>query len=317
MGAFLILNNDAGSVNGDRDTVPASAIVQAFREEGTQVQLRPAAPAQLLETLRAAVAARPDAIFVGGGDGTISTAATVLTDSNIPLGVLPLGTLNHFARDLGLPTDWREAVSVLARGQVRTVDVGEVNEHVFINNCSIGSYAEAVRKRDALRELHGKGKWWAMTLATLTVFRRLRRLRLQIETREATTALRAPFVFIGNNRYSGRVLDSSLRPRLDEGRLWIYTTRARRRGTILRYAWQTLLRNIDEVDGLEVYETEAATISHHYGRLSVAVDGELITLDPPLRFRIRSRALRVIAPPTAGPSPQSAAIETPALSSHE
>jgi diacylglycerol kinase family enzyme len=204
--------------------------------------------------------------------------------------------LNHFARDLGLPLVWRDAIAALANGECRAVDVGEVNGRVFINNCSIGSYADAVRRRDALRRLHGIGKWWAMTLATITVFRRLRRLRVRIEANGRMQSLRAPFVVVSNNRYSGHVLDYSLRSRLDEGRLWIYTTRAYRHAAVLRLMWQSLLRKIDAVDALEMTAVTSATLDYDYGRLPVAVDGELVDLRPPLRFRTRPAALRVLAP---------------------
>ena len=296
MRASLILNPGAGSLHGDRDAVDTEAFRAAFAAHGITVAVRIAPPRQLGELLEAVIAERPDAIFVGGGDGSISTAAGFLAGSGIPLGVLPLGTLNHFARDLGVPVDWRDAVAALAHGERRAVDVGEVNGRVFINNCSIGSYAEAVRKRDALRRTHGTGKWWAMTLATVAVFRRLRRLRVRLETDGKILALRIPFIVVANNRYSGHVLDHSLRSRLDEGRLWIYTTRAGRHLSILRLMWQSLTRQIDDVDGLEKLAVPAATLTHEHGPLPIAVDGELVDLKPPLHFRIRRAALPVIAP---------------------
>lgn len=272
-------------------------MLAALASAGVTATARPAPPKQLCATLRAAAATRPDAIFVAGGDGSMSAAAGCLVDTGIALGVVPLGTLNHFARDLGLPLDWREAVTALGRGERRAVDVGEVNGHVFINNCSIGSYPEAVRKRDALRRKHGSGKWLAMFFATVAVFRRLRRLRLQIETPERTLSLRTPFVFIGNNAYTGHVLDHSLRPQLDGGRLAIYTTRAHRRLTLLRLAWQSLVRSIDAADALETLSVAEATISNSSaGPLPIAADGELLDLQAPLRFRSRPRALQVIAP---------------------
>jgi diacylglycerol kinase family enzyme len=296
MDACLILNDGARSLDDGASSPDALVIVEAFRASGMAVHLRIAPAPRLYEMLVTAVKERPDAIVVGGGDGSISTAAHCVAGTGIPLGVLPLGTLNHFARDLGVPLTWRDAVAVVARGECRVVDVGEVNGRVFINNCSLGSYAEAVRKRDALRRLHGSGKWWAMILATFTVFRRLRRIRVRIEANEGTRLLRTPFVVVANNRYSGRVLDYSLRPRLDEGRLWIYTTRARRHGDMLRFMWQSLLRNIDDVDGLEKIEVGEATLVHDYAGLPVAIDGELIALQSPLRFRSRPGALRVIVP---------------------
>ena len=135
-----------------------------------------------------------------------------------------------------------------------------------------------------------------MILASWAVFKELRRLRLQIAIPGETLTLRTPFVLVSNNRYAGRVLASSLRPRLDEGRLWLYTTRARRHGALLRLIWQTLTRKIDEADELEVHAVTEATISLAHGPLPVATDGEVLAVRSPLHFRIRPRALLVLAP---------------------
>ncbi len=298
MNAALILNQAAGSLQGQSASASPEDIQAAFRAEGVDVSPRLAEPGRLCDAMQAALAAGAKAIFVGGGDGTISTAAGCVAGRDVPLGVLPLGTLNHFARDLGVPADWRAAVPALARGTVRATDLGEVNGRVFINNCSLGAYASAVRKRDALRHQRGWGKWWSMALATCDEFRRLRRLRVRLDVADAhPVRLRTPFVLIANNAYSGRVLDSSLRPRLDEGRLWIYSTRAHRRLTLLRLAWQTLTRKIDETDGLEKMDVNNATLVHERGAPSpLAIDGELVHLPAPFHFRIRPGALRVIAP---------------------
>ncbi len=301
MRALLILNDAAGSLNGDRGAASPAEVAEALTAAGVTVDLRPSPANQLVATLQAASAERPDVIFVGGGDGTINTAAGCLVDTRIALGVLPLGTFNHFARDLGLPADWREAVTALAHGVPRAVDVGEVNGRVFINNCSVGSYPEAVRRRDELRQRHGSGKWFAMALASIAVFRRLRRLRVRIKSPEATFTLRTPFVFVGNNAYSGHVFGPSLRPQLDAGHLWIYTTRAHRRLTLLRLMGQSLFRRIDASDALDSRAVSEALIESTHGQnLPLAVDGELLPPTPSLRFRLRRRALHVIAPvPTA------------------
>lgn len=308
MHPLLIVNREAGALHGGRSAVTPEVLRDAFAAAGTPVTLEIAPPATLEAAVRAAVARPPASLFVGGGDGTINTAARALVDTRIPLGVVPLGTLNHFARDIGLPGTWREAIPVLAGGATRDVDVGEINGRVFINNCSIGSYPEAVRQRDKLRREHGRGKWAAMAVASFAVFRRLRRFRVRIETQDTTLTLRTPFVFIGNNRYSGHLLDQSLRPRLDEAQLSIFTTRASRHFTILRLAWQSLVHSIDAADALETRTTREAVVSSPTGQpLPLAVDGELVNLAPPFRVRIRPGALRVIAPrvttPESDPTP--------------
>jgi diacylglycerol kinase family enzyme len=303
MNALLLLNHRAGSLNGERDAVAAEELCAVARAGGANLSLRTAPPAQLDAALRAAVTERPEALFVGGGDGTISAAAAHLAGTDVALGVLPLGTMNHFAHDLGLPLDWRAAMRALVGARARQLDVGEVNGRVFVNNCSIGSYADAVRKRDALRRERGAGKRWAMLLATVKVFRELRRLRLRLEIDGEARALRTPFVVVANNRYSAHVLDYSLRPRLDEGKLWIYTTRAGRRLALLRLMWQSLLRTIDAVDGLDQSGVTAATVTPERAPLPVAVDGELVDLEMPLRFRSRPGALRVLVPAATPPRP--------------
>lgn len=296
MNVVVILNQEAGSLRGEYPKIAPDEIRGAFLKAGVMADVRVVAPGQMEATLGALRTNSPDAIFVGGGDGTISTAAANLAGGSVPLGVLPLGTLNHFARDLGVPLAWRDAVAELVQGERRWVDLGEVNGRTFINNCSIGWYAEAVRRRDALRRKHGVGKWWAMLRATTAVFLRLRRLRVQLERRDRVIPLRTPFIVVANNRYSGRVLNSSLRPELDAGQLWIYTTRARGRLAILRMIAQSIVRDLDATDELDQFPVAAADLSTAVARTAIAVDGELVNLQWPLRFRSRPGALLVLVP---------------------
>jgi diacylglycerol kinase family enzyme len=296
MKAIVVYNEKAGSVGTRTDGLSSESLREAFAVAGINAEIHGATGTGIDAALREAVAQRPVAVYAGGGDGTVSAAAGFLVDTDIVLGVLPLGTLNHFARDLGVPLAWRDAITVLASAPIRAVDVAEMNGRIFINNCSLGSYAEAVRRRDALRQEKGRGKWRAMIVVSWTVFRELRRLRLQIDTPEGSFALRAPFVLVANNRYTGSVLASSLRPQLDGGRLWLYTTRAHRHAALLRLMWQVLIRRIDAADELEVRSLTETTITVAGGPAPVAADGELLNMKPPLHFKIRPAALRVFAP---------------------
>ena len=135
-----------------------------------------------------------------------------------------------------------------------------------------------------------------MTLATIAVFRRLRRIRVRVVADGQRLNLRSPFVVIANNRYSGRLLDHSLRPRLDEGRLWLYSTPAARHTTILRVFWQALRRRLHEIDDLDTTSAARLTLQHTYPSQPVAIDGELASLASPLEFLLRPAALHVIVP---------------------
>lgn len=296
MNGVLILNHHAGSLNGHRAAVPPEDVRRAFSAAGVSLSVRDGTPQDLRAIAADAIARQVDAVFVGGGDGTVGSAAQAFADSDVSLGVLPLGTHNHFARDLGLPVDWHEAVKALVGAVPQRVDLGEVNGRVFINNCSIGAYAAAVWRREALRREHGFGKKRAMLRATIDEFRQLRRMRIGVDTGETQFPLRTPFVVVANNRYSGHVLDYSKRPRLDEGRLWIYATRARTRFALLRLAWQALLHEIDAAEALEIHESTNATITCERGPPPVALDGEVVDLTPPFQFRTRPGALRVLMP---------------------
>lgn len=240
-----------------------------------------------------------DAIAVGGGDGTIRTVASVLADSEVPLAVLPLGTLNHFAKDVGIPGDLPAAVALIGEGDVRAVDAGEVNGRLFINNSSIGLYPYMVADRERRRAAEGISKWWAMILAALRVARRFPRRRLLVRTEGASRPYRTACLFVGNNEYDMNFLSLG-RKQLDRGKLSLYVTRP---ATALAFLWFALKAGLGlklpELDRLEV---ESAEILTRTSRLPVALDGEIETLAPPLRYRVRPRALRVIVPRTAAPA---------------
>lgn len=305
----MILNDQAGSPRPDSGTAPAE-IRAAFAAAGVDAEVDEVPPAELGPHVHAAVATRPDAVVVGGGDGTIRTAAALLADTGIPLGVLPLGTFNHFAKDLGLPTDARAAIALLASGRTHVIDLGEVNDEVFINNCSIGAYAEAVRRRDALRANGARGKLWAMARASYTTFRRLKRLPFELSVvhgsngaePEPVRRVRTPLLFVGNNRYSGQLLDHSRRERLDAGELWLYTVRAHRDLAVLRLMLRAVFRRLDEVADLEAEAVTRFVATCRSAHVPVALDGELAPLHSPFRFRIRPGALRVLA--ARGRSPE-------------
>jgi diacylglycerol kinase family enzyme len=298
---IVILNEKAGPAAGPSAATRPDALTRAFAAAGITAGVRAVPPDAIEAAVRDAIAARPDAVIIGGGDGTVRSAAALLAGTGLTLGVLPLGTLNHFAKDLRMPAGIDEAVAALATAETREVDLGEVNGRVFINNCSLGSYAEAVRRRDAMRAARGRGKWPAMILASFQVFRRLRRLRLRLTSADGgSRPVRTPVMVIANNRYSGHVLDKNMRARLDEGRLWIYTAHVHRHLPALRLAWQSLVRRLDKDDALASEAVVEITVASERGPLPVAADGEPLDLQSPLRFRCRPRALRVLAPRETG-----------------
>ena len=237
-----------------------------------------------------------EVLVIGGGDGSISTAAQAVADTGVALAVLALGTKNHFARDLGVPLEPLAAIGLLDRMQVHAVDLGEVNGHVFINNAALGLYPRLVAQREQTMRTRRWHKWLAEIAAVLSVLRRIRHMKLVIEEGHDQTAYRTPFVFVGNNEYTGGILADSKRPSLSDGHLWFCTARAQGVWALLRMAWQLGAGGIDRIEELETRRLPAVTIHTRGRRAVVALDGENRTLEAPLRFRIRRQSLRVVGP---------------------
>ena len=178
------------------------------------------------DVARKALQGKPAVLVAAGGDGTLSAVADVLRGTGTALGVMPFGTLNHFAKDLGIPLDPGEAARVIAAGRRTAVDVGEVNGRAFINNASLGLYPGMVRERERQQRRLRRSKRHAMMWATLAVLNRPPLLDLRLELDGKVHDCRAPFVFIGNNDYEMEGFDIGTRARLDGGCLNVYTTRA-------------------------------------------------------------------------------------------
>jgi diacylglycerol kinase family enzyme len=273
----------------------------ALAEAGVEADVRVASGGECAELARRAREdPQVDAVVAAGGDGTVSAVAGALAGSSKPLGILPLGTLNHFAKDLGIPGDLAAAARVLAGGAVRSVDVGEVNGRVFVNNSQLGLYPQTVVAREGLAG--GLGKWLALLAAGLLALLRFRPLSLRIALGEEPAGAirrRTAFVFVGNNRYDTSLLASQRRQALDRGELGVFVTRARTRSGILGLALRALVGRADRARDLEAVAVPRLSIASRRRALHVAADGELLRLSPPLRYAVRPGALRVLAP---GPS---------------
>ncbi len=297
MGVSVIINERSGTA-ARPDVGPE--IQSLFEKHGTRVRLeRVRDPGDLAARARQA-ASRRDIIVAAGGDGTVSAVAAVAVATGASIGVLPMGTLNHFAKDVGLPLTLADAVSAIVAGSVRQVDVGEVNGRVFVNNSSVGLYPRMVWAREA-EQRRGRRKWSAFGIAMLNTWRDYRLVAAHLEVDGSTTAVRTPFIFIGNNKYTAEGFGLGGRSRLDEGRLSIFVAPECGRFEILslplRAATGRLRADAPPFIG---FEADMVTVGVTHRRTSVSLDGEVATLAPPLVYRIRPLALNVIVPEPAG-----------------
>ena len=256
---------------------------------------------ELVSLAKSAVSEKNARVAAGGGDGTVNAVAGVVAGTDTALGVLPMGTLNHFAKDAGIPLDLEESVRNFFTGQIARVDVGEVNGRVFVNNSGIGVYPHLVREREA-QQRHGHPKPVAFVIAVGAVLRRYSRLRVKLHMSEADALARlTPFLFVGNNKYEVAGLEVGRRMSLTSGRLWVCTAPRAGRRNLIGMAWRTLTGRVSdhELNAIEVEEiwVEAAT-----PRINVSTDGEVSLMATPLHYRIRPGALRVVLPASDIPS---------------
>jgi diacylglycerol kinase family enzyme len=291
-----ILNCRAGS----HAAVQAQEVIErTAAEQGRQVRVVVCQGGDDIGALARQASQRGGVVAGGGGDGTISAVAAALVDSDAALGVLPLGTLNHFAKDLGIPLELDAAARTLFTGTDKRVDVGDVNGHVFLNNSSIGLYPQIVREREDQQQLHGRSKWVAFARASAHVLRRGGTLHVGVEDdRHGARTLDTPFVFVGNNPYEVTGLEIGKRARLDCGTLWLCTAPYASRLKLLRLAVSALLGRVGGAD-LTRRDVKEALIRTRRRHLTVATDGEVSVMRTPLHYRIRPAALRVVVPATA------------------
>lgn len=296
----VLLNASSGTFAGKSQEEFETAIVTAFRRNGIVAHVQFLAGGDLQGAAEHALLKvkdhEADAIAVGGGDGTISTVAGVLANSGVPMGIIPLGTLNHFAKDLGIPLSIDEAVGTIATGHTRHVDVGEANGRVFVNNSSIGVYPYMVMDRERRRR-SGLPKWLAMIPAALRTIWNLPLRRLSVSAGGWTTGFRTPCVFIGNNQYTFNGASMGGRDHLDGGRLCLYIARSQSRGALLLLVLRSLLMVLDTAKDLQSIQLQAFEIRSRRKRLLVSFDGEIEFFRTPLNYTIRAGALRVFAAP--------------------
>jgi diacylglycerol kinase family enzyme len=295
----ILLNSSSGTTaEKERDELRAD-LEAAFRKHAISVSLEfvPGAELQAAaeRAVKMAAAGKIDAIIVGGGDGTIRTVAGALVGTDIPMGILPLGTLNHFAKDLKIPLAVEEAVAVISDGVHRSIDVGEVNGEIFMNNSSIGIYPYLVLDRDRRRERQGLSKWPAMIMAFFRAFRNLPLRRLRIRAQDWQDACRSPCVFIGNNAYDLKGSSFGSRERLDRGELCLFVARQQSPLALLWLGVRCIARLVNQRD-LRAVTVPALEVSSRRKRLLVALDGEIRSMQTPLRYRIRPAAIRLLAP---------------------
>ena len=299
----VLLNATAGSVRTATIGSVKKLIGDGFQTRGLDIDVdvvkgnEIADAAQKIVSSNSHAAGRPPILVVGGGDGTIGSVASIVAGTDIVLGILPLGTLNHFAKDLDLPADLDAAIDVIAAANVRAVDVGEVNGRVFLNNSSVGIYPFLVAERTAEQRRLGVGKLVASIPALALTIRALSWQRVTISAEGNRRELRTPCVFVGNNFYDLAALGQ--RGSLSSGELCVYVVKRQSWLGLALLPFKVIFGFTDPVHDVELFRVPSVEVRTRRERILVSLDGEAVEAMSPLRYRIRPQALRVLAPEIA------------------
>lgn len=304
----MVLNQDSGTLrDGDAEAM-AESIAGIVRKRRHKPRVMLVRAAEIEDALKDA-AKTCDAVLVGGGDGTISTAAAIFAGQKTALGILPLGTMNLFARALGIPLKLDAAVEALVGGRRQRIDIGEVNGRIFVHHVTLGLHPRIVAGREKQdyrsrlgKKLAGLKTWWKLV-------RRAPRLRLELKVDSDRLRLKTASLVIANNPFIERLggLPHSEIP--DQGKLALYAAQTRDWKELLAMSAQASLGKWESNSKLDFLEGEAITVTSLRKRLRASIDGELDYLRTPLRAKIVPNALCVLCPVAAEPKRRKASTQ--------
>jgi diacylglycerol kinase family enzyme len=296
---LAVINPASGDADPDAVDPVLTLLNERMGELGVEVETIPFAPDILKPALLNAIAEDVRSIYVAGGDGTVLAVAEALGEHRVPIGIIPRGTMNWLARDLGIPLVPEEALEALVKGEVHPIDVGEVNGHIFLCACMIGFGPLVARRRERERETASWRRWPKVLWQGLKVFRRYGHLRVRLITDERTARLRSRQVVVTTNLIDSAFELPPRRNRLDAGILGIYGIRKASALELTRLLTRIMSGTWQMDDAiLSTAATEAVLEISSHGSMMVLLDGEIRRLKTPLRFSIQPKALEVLVPAT-------------------
>jgi len=281
------------------DAAGTSAAAKRALEEIGGFEIHATSPKKLEGAIRAEMASKPPRIVIAGGDGSVGTAARVVCGTETELAVLPGGTLNHFARDHGIPTDFHDAATTAINGERSEADIAYVGDQLFLNTSSVGIYVGYVRLRDRIEKHFGYRL--ASLVAAVRLFMSMRPVELELEVEGERRRYSTPMVFIGVGERETR--SPTLGNRVPGGKscLHVIVVRERRAARLLAIALDAATRGLGELartPELDSFMVDACKIRLR-GRHHVAIDGEILRASPTLDYRIAKASLLLVVPRVA------------------
>ena len=307
MKVAVVMNSKAGGLVGNSPDQTARRIEQLFAAAGTEAQVVVAEGPNLEKAIRRFRDSNVDAVVVAGGDGSVTTAAKALAGSGKPLGVLPMGTFNLFARDLQVPLELEQAVPALTGGHIQQVDTAEVNGKLFLCNSVMGLMPSLVDARESIRGKSLPKRLWDMAAAVGRLVRRYPRLTVTVDLGKGPQTITVRSLAVTCNPYEEKLGALPMRPHMDTGRLALYQVGHRGRLGMLWLIVSLVLGHWKESTAVSEWMAPELTIAGRGASIQVVNDGELLSLELPLHYRTHPKAQAVLMPALPEPTEVQAA----------
>ncbi len=270
----------------------------AALEAAGGIEVRKTEPANLSEAITRALDGGARRIIIAGGDGSVAGAASVVAGTDVSLGIVPAGTLNHLAKDLGIPLDLEEAARLAVAGDVITVDVARAGERLFINTSSLGAYVVFVRTRERLEPR--LGYWIASFVASVRLLFTLRLFTVEIEVEGEKRRYRTPLVFVGVGERELKLPKVGGRVEGGGRGLHVLIVQGRTGARLFALALAAAARGLESVSrgpSIDAFLVDRCSIELPRRTGRIAVDGEIVEVQGRVEYALWRDALRVVAPP--------------------
>lgn len=297
----IIYNKNSGFHAANKEAV-YEELVQVLSSHGYEIQSFELGQDVSFDALMDKVLARHQqeqevgVVVAAGGDGTLNAVAQRLMHTNIPMGILPLGTFNYVARVLNIPLDLIQAANIIATGQNREVHVAQLNDHIYLNNASLGLYPLFIQKREFYNQKFGRFPLHAYTSGLDVLIRDRKELKLEIEVDHHIYPVKTPLIFFGNNQLQLADLNLKIAKDAAQGKVAGVVVAKSDKRTLFKLLWQLMRGNIEKAPDVYSFAAEQVTIHTKRNKITVAIDGEIVEMKPPLQISVKKNALKIRVP---------------------
>ena len=246
--------------------------------------------------LRHQQASEAGVVVAAGGDGTLNAVAAQLMGTDIPMGIFPLGTFNYVARLLNIPLDLLKAAETIATGKIREVHVAQINDHIYLNNASLGLYPLFIQKRELYNQRLGRFALNAYTSGLDVLIRDRKELKLEIEVDGKQYPVKTPLIFFGNNQLQLAEMNLRIAEAAEKGKVAGIVVAKSDKRTLFKILWQLIKGNLDKAPDVYSFSGDEVKVHSKRKKLTVALDGEIVEMQPPLKISVRKNALKILVP---------------------